>query len=52
VGLCGFVPPEDPQRINALARTFEGQALATTTNKALAARLEKNTADGAIAARC
>jgi hypothetical protein len=30
--------------------TFEGPALATSTNKALAARLEKNTADGAIAA--
>jgi pimeloyl-ACP methyl ester carboxylesterase len=47
VNLCGF---EDTQRIAALTATFEGSALATSTNKALAARLEKNTADGVIAA--
>jgi len=50
VGLCGLVPPEDRERIAALAATFEGPALATNTNKALAARLEQNTADGSIAA--
>src|SRR5262249_60401579 len=42
--------PEDRERIAALAATFEGPALATNTNKALAARLEQNTADGSIAA--
>jgi pimeloyl-ACP methyl ester carboxylesterase len=50
VNLCGFLPPEDPQRIAALTATFEGPALATSTNTALAARLEQNTADEAIAA--
>src|SRR5262249_23773755 len=35
VGLCGLVPPEDRERIAALAATFEGPALATNTNKAL-----------------
>ena len=48
--LCGFFPPEDPQRITALTATFDGPALATSTNAALAARLMQNTADGAIAA--
>ncbi len=50
VTLCGFVPPEDPQRIAALSATFEGRALATSTNAALAARLKQNTADRPIAA--
>jgi acetyl esterase/lipase len=50
VNLCGFVPPEDPVRIHALAGTIEGGALATATNPALAARLEENAAGGAIAA--
>ena len=45
-----FFPPEDPQRIAALAATFDGPALATGTNAALAARLAQNTADYAIAA--
>src|SRR6184192_3828022 len=45
VNLCDFVPPEDPERIEALARTFDGPALATSSNKALQARLEQNTAD-------
>jgi acetyl esterase/lipase len=48
--LCGFAPPEDPKRIAALAATLDGPALATDTNKALAARLEQNTPVDAIAA--
>jgi pimeloyl-ACP methyl ester carboxylesterase len=50
VNLCGFVPPADPQRIAALAATFEGPALATSSNRALQARLEQNTADRPIQA--
>src|SRR6476661_2837673 len=50
VNLCDFVPPEDPERIKALAETFDGPALATSSNKALQARLEKNAADGPIQA--
>src|SRR5437660_767834 len=50
VNLCEFVPPEDPERIEALAATFDGPALATSSNKALQARLEQNTADGLIQA--
>jgi len=50
VNLCGFFPPSDPQRIATLTQTFEGPALATSTNKALAARLRQNTADHPIAA--
>src|SRR5437762_8578542 len=50
VNLCEFVPPEDPERIEALAATFEGPALATSSNKALQARLEQNTPDGLIKA--
>jgi len=50
VNLCGFFPPEDPQRIAALDGTFEGPALTTGTNKALAARLVQNTANHTIAA--
>ena len=34
----------------ALAATFDGPALATSSNKALQARLEQNTADGPIQA--
>jgi acetyl esterase/lipase len=49
VNLCGFVPPE-AERIEALAATFDGPALATSSNKALQARLEQNTADGLIQA--
>src|SRR2546421_5401872 len=50
VNLCDFVPPEDPERIEALAATFDGPALATGSNKVLQARLEQNTADGLIKA--
>jgi pimeloyl-ACP methyl ester carboxylesterase len=50
VNLCAFVPPEDAERIEALATTFDGPALATSSNKALQARLEQNTADGPIQA--
>ena len=50
VNLCGFLPPEDPQRIAVLTGTFEGPALATSTNKPLVARLKQNTADHPIAA--
>src|SRR5438034_2200786 len=50
VNLCDFVPPEDPERIEAVAATFDGAALATSSNKALQARLEQNTADGLIKA--
>ena len=50
VNLCDFVPPEDSERIEALAAAFDGPALATSSNKALQARLEQNTADGLITA--
>src|SRR5580765_2316323 len=50
VNLCDFVPPEDPERIEALAATFDGPALATSSNKALQARLEQNTPDSPIKA--
>ena len=50
VNLCDFVPPEDPERIEALAATFDGPALAMNSNKPLQARLEQNTADGPIQA--
>ena len=50
VNLCDFIPPEDAKRIEALAATFDGPALATSSNKALHARLEQNTADGPIQA--
>jgi pimeloyl-ACP methyl ester carboxylesterase len=50
VKLCAFVPPEDAERIEALAATFDGPALATSSNKALQARLEQNTADVPIQA--
>src|SRR5882757_4564611 len=50
VNLCDFVPPEDSERFQALAATFDGPALATSSNKALQARLEQNAADGLIQA--
>jgi pimeloyl-ACP methyl ester carboxylesterase len=50
VDLCQSLPAEDPQRIEALMRTFAGRALATSSNKALQTRLEQNTADGLITA--
>jgi pimeloyl-ACP methyl ester carboxylesterase len=50
VNLCESVPPEDSARIEALMSTFDGPALATSSNKVLQARLEQNTADGLIEA--
>jgi pimeloyl-ACP methyl ester carboxylesterase len=50
VDLCAVLPPEDPKRIAALSATFEGGALATHTNHALASRLAQNVADEPIAA--
>jgi pimeloyl-ACP methyl ester carboxylesterase len=50
VNLCCFLPPEDAERIEALAATFDGPALAISSNQALQARLEQNTADGLITA--
>ena len=50
VNLCCFLPPEDAERVQALAATFDGPALATSSNTALQARLEQNTADGLITA--
>jgi pimeloyl-ACP methyl ester carboxylesterase len=50
VNLCDFLPPADPERIEALAATFKGPALATSSNKALQARLEQNAANGLIKA--
>jgi pimeloyl-ACP methyl ester carboxylesterase len=50
VNLCNFLPPEDQQRIEQLAATFEGPALATSSNKALQARIEQNAPDGPIQA--
>jgi pimeloyl-ACP methyl ester carboxylesterase len=50
VNLCDFVPPEDLERIEALAATFDGPALAASSNKPLQARLEQNAADGLIQA--
>jgi pimeloyl-ACP methyl ester carboxylesterase len=49
VNLCDF-PPEEEERIEALAATFDGPALATSSNKALQARLEQNAANGLIKA--
>src|SRR6202008_3114753 len=50
VNLCDSFPPEDPERIEALVETFDGPALATSSNKALQARLEQNKANGLITA--
>jgi pimeloyl-ACP methyl ester carboxylesterase len=50
VNLCDFLPPEESERIEALAATLDGPALATSSNKALQARLEQNTANGPIQA--
>jgi pimeloyl-ACP methyl ester carboxylesterase len=48
VKLCCFLPPEDQERIQALVATFDGPALATSSNNALQARLAQNTPDGPI----
>jgi pimeloyl-ACP methyl ester carboxylesterase len=50
VNLCDFLPPEDPEQIEQLTATFNGPALATSSNKALQARLEQNTPDSPIQA--
>jgi pimeloyl-ACP methyl ester carboxylesterase len=50
VNLCDFLPVEDSERIETLTATFEGPALATSSNKALQARLEQNTPDAPIQA--
>jgi len=50
IDLCVSVPPEDLKRIEALATTFEGPALAINSNKALQARLEQNTPDAPMEA--
>jgi pimeloyl-ACP methyl ester carboxylesterase len=50
VNLCCSLPPEDQERIGALSAMFEGPALATSSNKALQARLEQNTPDRPIQA--
>ena len=49
-GLCGFLPAEEPERAAVLTTTFEGPALATRSNAALAARIAQNGADHPIAA--
>ena len=50
VNFCCFLPPENAARIAELAATFNGPALATSSNKALQARLEQNTPDDLITA--
>jgi pimeloyl-ACP methyl ester carboxylesterase len=50
VNLCESVPPGDSERIEALAATFDGPALATSSNKALQTRLEQNEANAPIKA--
>jgi len=50
VNLCESVPAEDSERIETLMSTFDGPALATSSNKALQARLAQNAADGLIKA--
>jgi alpha-beta hydrolase superfamily lysophospholipase len=50
VNLCDFLPPEESERIEQLATTFDGPALAINSNKALQARLEQNTPNGPIKA--
>ena len=47
VDLCESFP-EDSERIEKLVETFDGPALATSSNKALQARLEQNTPNGPI----
>jgi len=41
--LCDTLPPEDEQRLEGLAESFNGPALTTSSNKALQDRLEQNT---------
>jgi len=49
LNLCDFLP-QALERIKELAATFEGPALATSSNKTLQARLEQNTPDRSIRA--
>jgi pimeloyl-ACP methyl ester carboxylesterase len=49
-GLCGYLPPKDTRRISKLAASFDGRVLAMSTNAALSARLDENTANHPIAA--
>ena len=48
VNLCDFL--EDSERIESLTATFDGPALATSSNKALEARIDQNAANGLIKA--
>jgi pimeloyl-ACP methyl ester carboxylesterase len=48
VNLCDSFPPEEVEHIETLSKTFDGPALATSSNKALQARLEQNTPDRSI----
>ena len=48
--LCGFFPREDPQRIAALAGSFDGRASAVDADTPFVARLKQNAAAAAIAA--
>jgi pimeloyl-ACP methyl ester carboxylesterase len=48
--LCDFLPPEDAKHIEQLAATFDGPALATSSNKALQARLDQNAPENLIKA--
>jgi pimeloyl-ACP methyl ester carboxylesterase len=48
VNLCDFLPPKDSERIETLMATFDGPALATSSNNALQARIEQNTPNGSI----
>jgi pimeloyl-ACP methyl ester carboxylesterase len=50
VNLCDFLPPEDHERFMALAATFEGPVLTTSSNEALRSRIEQNTPGGPIQA--
>jgi pimeloyl-ACP methyl ester carboxylesterase len=50
VDLCTFLPSEDQERIAALARTFDGPALAMSSNNALQVRVKQNAADRPIQA--
>lgn len=48
INLCDFLPPEESERLEALAATFDGPALATSSNKTLRDRLEQNAANDRI----
>src|SRR5262249_58982027 len=50
VNLCDFVPREEEERLEALAASFDGPALAPSLNKALQTRLVQDIAGGVIKA--